>query len=69
VHAASGRNMLSEGEGGSRRSGAARLGALSQPDGHHLSSLVAKMILVTYKSDVHPPDSVAKVLSVPDRTL
>jgi hypothetical protein len=26
----------------------------SQPDRHHLRCLVAKMILVTYKSDVHP---------------
>ena len=28
--------------------------APSQPDRHHLSCRVAKMILVTYKSDVHP---------------
>ena len=46
--------MLSVGERGSCRSEAARLGALLQPDGPHLSSLVAKMILVTYKSKVHP---------------
>lgn len=47
-------NMLVSGAGGSRRSGAARLDAPSQPDGHRLSCRVAKMILVTYKSDVHP---------------
>lgn len=29
-------------------------GALSQPDRRHLSCLVAKLILVTYKSVVHP---------------
>jgi osmotically inducible protein OsmC len=40
--------------GGSCRSGAARLSAPSQPDRHYLSCLVSKMILVTYKSDVHP---------------
>jgi hypothetical protein len=47
-------SVLPAGTCGSHRSGAARLKALSQPDAHHLSSLVAKMILVTYKSDVHP---------------
>ena len=39
---------------GSCRSRAARLGTPSQPDRHHLSCQVAKMILVTYKSDAHP---------------
>jgi hypothetical protein len=29
--------------------------APSQPDRRHLSCIVAKMILDTYKSDVHPP--------------
>jgi hypothetical protein len=42
------------GAGGSCRSGAARLGTPSQPGRHHLSCLVAKMILVTCKSDVPP---------------
>jgi hypothetical protein len=41
-------------EDGSRRFRAARLSASSQPDRHHLSCVIAKMILVTYKSDVHP---------------
>ena len=35
-------------------SGAARLSAPSHPDRHDLSYLIAKMILVTYKSDAHP---------------
>jgi hypothetical protein len=42
------------GAGRSRRSGAARLDTASQPDRHHLSCLVAELILVTYKSDAHP---------------
>jgi len=51
------RRRVQRGAGGSCRCEAARLATPSQPDRHHLSCLVAKMILVTYKSDAHPPDS------------
>jgi hypothetical protein len=37
------------------RSGAGHLAHSAQPDRCHLSSVIVKMILVTYKFDVHPP--------------
>src|SRR5260370_10854980 len=37
------------------RSGAGHLAHDAQPDRCHLSSVIVKMILVTYKFDVHPP--------------
>jgi hypothetical protein len=47
------------------RGGAARLATPSQPDRHHLSCLVAKMILVTYKSDAHPSAASSDTAVVP----
>ena len=63
------RRRVQQGAGGSCRCGAARLATPSQPDRHHLSCLVAKMILVTYKSDATRTRSILVLVSAPSATV